>query len=89
MPKIKFDSEPIDKLIKVLTSKQHKISEMEDAITILTRHSNPESNFVVGLGLQTAVLNGCTAGTHHVLGKAVDFVVTCKGLLAVLKGFAM
>ena len=95
VPKIKFDSEPIDKLIKVLTSKQHKISEMEDAITILTRLSNPESNFVVGQGLQTvklitaAVLNGCTAGTHHVLGEAVDFVVICKGLLAMLKGFAI
>ena len=66
VPKIKFDSEPIDKLLKVLTNKQHKISEMEDAITILTRLSNPESNFVVGQGLQTvklittAVLNGCT-----------------------------
>ena len=95
VPKIKFDSEPIDKLLKVLTNKQHKISEMEDAITILTRLSNPESNFVVGQGLQTvklitaAVLNGCTAGTHHVLGEAVDFVVTYKALLAMLKGFAM
>ena len=33
--------------------------------------------------------NHCTAGTHHVLGEAVGFVVTCKGLLAMLKGFAM
>ena len=44
VPKIKFDSEPIGKLIKVLTSKQHRISEMEDAITILTRLSNPEDS---------------------------------------------
>ena len=61
----------------------------------MTRLSNLESNFVVGQGLQTAklitaaVLNGCTAGTHHVLGEAVDFMATCKGLLAMLKGFAM
>ena len=87
VPVVKSDSEPIVKLSKVQANKIHRISEMDDAVTILTRLSNPDDNFVVGQGLQkvklilTAVLHGCTAGTHHVLGETVDFEVTCKALL--------
>jgi hypothetical protein len=36
-----------------------------------------------------ATMYGCTAASHHVLGEAVDFIVTARALLAMLKGFAM
>ena len=50
---------------------------------------------MIGAGLGTAkdileaILYGCTANTHHVLGEAVDFIVSARALLAMLKGFTM
>ena len=94
LPKFKFDSDPPDKLAKLLVT-IYKICEMDDAVTMLTRASNPEHNRMIGEGLITAkaileaILYGCTASSHQVLGEAVDFIVSARALLAMLKGFTM
>ena len=94
LPKFKFDAEPPDKLTKVLVS-FYKICEIDDTVTVLTRASSPEYNQMIGAGLGTAkdileaILYGCTANTHHVLGEVVDFIVSARALLTMLKGFTV
>ena len=94
LPKFKFDADPLDKLTKVLVA-IYKICEMDDAVTMLTRASNPEHNSMFGEGLETVkailqvTLYGCTANTSQVRGEAVDFIVTARALIAMLKGFTM
>ena len=93
-PKVKFDSDAPDKVSTVLKG-VFKIFEMDNAVTMLTRLSNPDHNSIIGEGLESskaileAILYGCTSAAHQVLGEPVDFVVTARALLAMLKGFAM